>query len=292
MKVYFHSDDVCLSAESTGQILHCWSAGFLDGFSVFANKKYLSVVDSVLANHRSTPARISVHLNLTDLDSCLPHSAIPLLVTDHGFFRISFLKALLIVSLGGERKRKFLNQVYKEWDAQIELVKKNITTHEVSGLDSHNHVHMIPSLFQIVSQLADKHQIKHVRVPAEPVYLSGLFDVLKTYYLKNLIKWFVLRCLKVISKVSLRVKRQTAMGILYSGHMFEENVRKGIEIAQKKKIESLEVIFHIGQCDEVALKGNVSSASSVRFFTSIKRTREYNAVQNLTYERKGTNYHY
>lgn len=292
MKVYFHSDDVCLSSESTKQILRCWSEGFLDGFSILANKQFLYAVGKKLEENRSAAARVSVHLNLTDLKSCLPSGEIPLLVTDTGNFRVSFLRALLIVSTGGERKRKFLAQVYKEWDAQIELVKKVITSHEVSGLDSHNHLHMIPSLFHIVSQLADKHQINRVRVPVEPFYISSYHDLVKWFYIKNLTKWFVVRWLNFFSNAHQSAKMQTAMGILYSGNMFQKNVAKGLKVAREKMVESVEVIFHVGRSDEAALENNIASESSIRFFTSAKREKEYHAVQNLIYERKGADHNY
>lgn len=292
MKVYFHSDDVCLSGESTTQILCCWSEGFLDGFSILANEKFLSAVGKRLEENRSMSARVSVHLNLTDLKSCLPASEIPLLVTGTGYFRITFLKALLILSFGGERKRKFLEQVYKEWDAQIELVKKNITSHEISGLDSHNHLHIIPSLFQIISQLAVKHQINRVRLPVEPIYISSYQDLLKLFYIKNLVKWLVVRSLTFSNNGHQSAKIQTAMGILYSGNMLQQSVAKGLNAARKKMFESVEVIFHVGRSDKASLKGNVASESSIRFFTSAKREKEYNAVQNLIYERKGADHNY
>ncbi len=254
MKVYFHSDDVCLSVESTTQILRCWSEGFLDGFSLLANQELLNVVGNELKGMRSSPVRLSVHLNLTDLKPCLPPDEVPVLVNTTGNFRVSFLKALFIVSLGGKRKKRFLAQVYSEWDAQIELVRKVITSHEVSGLDSHNHLHMIPSLFQIVSQLADKHQISRVRVPAEPVYISSYYDLVKWFYIKNLVKWFVVRLLTFFSNAHQSAKMQTAMGILYSGNMFHKNVAKGLSVARKKMFESVEVIFHVGRSDETALR--------------------------------------
>ena len=78
------------------------------------------------------------------------------------------------------------------------------------------------------------------------------------------------------------------MGILYSGNMFEVNVAKGLKVARKKMFESIEVIFHVGRCDEDNLKNKIASESAIRFFTSRKREEEYKAVQNLIYERKGT----
>ena len=292
MNVYFHSDDVCLTAESTQHILCSWSEGFLDGFSLLANKELLHIVSNKLEDKRSLPVRLSVHLNLTDLKPCLPSGEVPLLVTETGNFRISFLRAFFIVCAGGKRKKKFLEQVYQEWEAQILLVKHTISSHEITGLDSHNHLHIIPSLFHIISQLADKHHIKRVRVPVEPIYISSYKDLVSVYYLKNLGKCLIIGILAFISSAKQSTKMQRAMGILYSGNMFQQSVTNGLKVVRMKRYESVEVIFHVGRSDEPDLKDKVASKSAIRFFTSTNREKEYNAVQNLKYERTGTDNNY
>jgi chitin disaccharide deacetylase len=292
MKVFFHSDDACLTAESTSQILQCWKDGFLDGFSVLANEDLLFVAAGEMKKYHDTTARLSVHLNITDLKPCLPPTELPLLVTEKGSFRVSFLNALWIVSVGGKRKQNFLEQIYKEWDAQIRLVKNIITSHEVTGLDSHNHLHMIPSLFSIVLQLAEKHNIKWVRVPVELFHLSSMKDLLNWFYYRNLVKWLVLNLFAFLSGARRTLKMQKAMGVLYSGNMFQENVKTGLFIARRKESDSMEVIFHVGKSNAAELKDMVASKSAIQFFSSEKREKEYRAAQNLKNEREGADHNY
>ncbi len=292
MNVFFHSDDACLSAESTSHILRCWKEGALDGFSILANKDLLDLVADEMKEYAGTPARLSVHLNVTDLRPCLPPNDVPHLVTSTGNFRVSFFRALWMVSVGGKQKKNFLTQIYNEWDAQIQLVKTAMPSHEVAGLDSHNHLHMIPSLFAITLQLAEKHHLKRVRVPVEPFYISSLKHLLSWFYINNLAKWLVIKFFAFISGARQSEKMQRAMGVLYSGNMFQENVKKGVSVAREKVSDSIEVIFHVGQSNEAELKGNVASTSAIKFFTSTKRANEYRAVQNLNNERKGTDHHY
>jgi predicted glycoside hydrolase/deacetylase ChbG (UPF0249 family) len=62
-------------------------------------------------------------------------------------------------------KRLDVNEVEKEWNAQIERVRTEgiHPTH----LDGHKHVQMLPGLFGIALRLAKKHSIEAVRVAHE-----------------------------------------------------------------------------------------------------------------------------
>jgi predicted glycoside hydrolase/deacetylase ChbG (UPF0249 family) len=69
----------------------------------------------------------------------------------------------LLVRIG--RRRLVMEEVEREWDAQIGKVREAgiAPTH----LDGHKHVHMLPGLFEIALRLAKRHGIGAVRVAHE-----------------------------------------------------------------------------------------------------------------------------
>jgi predicted glycoside hydrolase/deacetylase ChbG (UPF0249 family) len=61
--------------------------------------------------------------------------------------------------------------VKAEWSAQIERVLDNGI--RVSHLDSHQHVHLLPGLFDLTRELAARYGIPFVRVPVEALRADG-----------------------------------------------------------------------------------------------------------------------
>ncbi|NCU06305.1 MAG: ChbG/HpnK family deacetylase, partial [Chitinophagaceae bacterium] len=179
----------------------------------------------------------------------------------------------------------FIHEVYKEWDAQIELIRTSFPMLEIQALDSHNHIHLIPSLFKVANNLAYKHQIKNIRVTDESFYLAHISDLWKTTYLVNVVKWVLLRILVSFSKAKGTEKYQAALGVLYSGQMFSKSVKAGIRSASKINNTKLEVFFHVGRCSNDELADIVRSESAVRFFTHTNRDLEFNTVENLRNEK-------
>lgn len=285
MQVFFHSDDACLSKTATEKILTCWEKGYIDGFSMLANPDHFDLVKMSILKNRHRSLRFSVHLNLTDCKSVLPQNQVSMLVAKSGIFKIPFTKALLILAFPGKKRKKFLDQVYQEWDAQINLIKTSFPFLEIHALDSHNHIHLIPSFFKIVNDLASKHGVKNVRVADEPFHLASISDLWKTTYVLNVVKWLLLRLFSLFSKARKGGKYQAGMGVLYSGQMFSKSVQAGIESAFKTNYTALEIFFHVGRCSNDELTNLVRSESSLRFFTHVNRDLEFNTVKNLRNEK-------
>lgn len=281
MQTYYHSDDACLTKSSTEKILSCWENGFIDGFSVLANASLLPIVQQSIQRNSHLPLRLSIHLNLTDFRAVSSPEDVPLLTDKEGRFKIGFIKALQIHLSGGKRKAIFLQQVYGEWDAQIYLVKKELRPIHIVALDSHNYIHMVPCLFKIISDLSDKHGVPFVRVPNEPFHIAEWKHFFRGYYISNLLKFALIKLLMKMIKANKYSKRQESMGILYSGNMFHENIKSGLEKAEKNNFASIEVVLHVGRCHTEELNGNIDRKSAVAFFTSEKRDEELDAVKQL-----------
>ncbi len=283
MQIYYHSDDACLTKSSTERILSSWENGFLDGFSVLANPVLLPMVQQSLAKNAHLPLRLSIHLNLTDFKAVSLPGEVSLLADKNGMFKIGFIRAMQIHLSGGDQKRKFIEQVYREWDAQISLLKKELGP-TITALDSHNYIHMVPCLFKVISDLSYKHQVSFIRVPNEPFHFAEWKHFFRGYYIVNLIKFVLIKLLVKLNNANDHKKKQQAMGVLYSGNMFHGNIKSGLERAKKKNLESIEVVMHVGRSHIEELIGNIKRQSAIAFFTSEKRDKELEAVKQLKHE--------
>ena len=106
---------------------------------------------------------VGVHLNLTQGRALLARELVPALVRPDGMFRHTPTK-WLVASLRAE----ILRQVRLELAAQIDwLISRGI---QPTHLDSHKHVHAIPSLFAIACGLAAERNIPAIRRVAEPCW--------------------------------------------------------------------------------------------------------------------------
>lgn len=281
MQVYYHSDDACLTKSSTEKILSCWENGFIDGFSLLANASLLPIVQQSIQQNSHLPLRLSIHLNLTDFKAVSLPKDVSLLTDEYGRFKVGFIKALLIHLSGGKRKEIFIQQVYHEWDAQINLVKKELSPVHLIALDSHNYIHMVPCLFKVISDLSDTHRVPFIRVPNEPFYVAEWKHFFRGYFISNLIKFALIKLLVYMNKANKYNKRQEAMGILYSGNMFRENIQRGLEKAEKNNFASIEVVLHVGRSNTEELTSNIKRQSAIAFFASAKRDKELEAVKQL-----------
>lgn len=108
---------------------------------------------------RSTPSLdAGVHLNLT--------FGRPLTAKMRKHHRVSdenFVSKLDFAKKFGLGKMP-LEDIHDEWSAQIELCQENGL--KLWFLNTHEHVHLFPSLFALTRRLAETYKIPHVRLPS------------------------------------------------------------------------------------------------------------------------------
>ena len=106
---------------------------------------------------------VGVHLAASEYIPVLPPNEIPRLVNSEGRFyarRQQFQR----MALDPRIRRDLL----REWDAQIaKVVSAGI---KLTHIDGHGHCHAHPAAAGIVLQLAKRHGIEQVRLPAEPIW--------------------------------------------------------------------------------------------------------------------------
>ena len=253
MRVILHSDDAGITSQSTRVVLEAWKAGHLDGFSIIANGDALKQISDALMIEPERKARIAVHLNLTEGRSSAPAVAVPLLVNSDGEMRHSFASLLgTIFSSHPSRRRELLRQIAIECAAQIVAVRSICGTRSVAVIDGHNHIHMLPGVFDVVAQTARDAGIPEIRISREPFFLEKpCSDWLQPFLWINMIKHFLL---KILSLSGRRVARRFGLsspdaiiGVLYSGRMSASRALRGMEAAAGAA--KVEIVFHVGRAD-------------------------------------------
>jgi predicted glycoside hydrolase/deacetylase ChbG (UPF0249 family) len=102
-----------------------------------------------------------VHLNLSDGVPVAERETVTTLLNHEGEFA-GGPESLL---LRRARRGLLLDEVEREWDAQIQKVRG--AGIEPTHLDGHKHVHMLPGLFEVALRLAKRHGVGAIRVSLE-----------------------------------------------------------------------------------------------------------------------------
>lgn len=120
--------------------------------------------DAVNTAKKLSGLGVGIHLTLANGNPILPPKEIPSLVTEEGTFydnHAAFLKRYL------QGKINF-DEVRDELSAQIEKVKRaglNLT-----HVDSHQHLHHVPKIIDIVLELADAAGIHAIRISSTKIF--------------------------------------------------------------------------------------------------------------------------
>ncbi len=278
--IYFCADDYGLCPPASMRIKQCIDEGVLNKVSVFAN------LDEVDLNEIQN-VRISLHLNLVEGKCMVDTKEISLLADEKGNLKNAFgglLKQSIL------HKKEFEEQVYREIRAQV-LAWKNILPKDAPFcIDSHQHTHMIPSVFKTLLKVLhdEKINVEYMRIPTEPIMPFIMTPSLYFSYSGiNVIKQWLLKFLWLFNKgIAKKYKIPTAyfFGILFSGKMDIKRVNKilpkYIKMAEKTG-KDIEVLFHPGYLDENETDFEDKNIAFKKFYLSDGRKTEFDAVMKI-----------
>jgi hypothetical protein len=210
---------------------------------------------------------------LADPDGKLKH-------TFGGLFKLSVFK-----------RKELEAQLYKEIRAQVSHWKNILPDGSPFFIDSHQHTHMIPSVFKVLIKVLKDEKInaEYIRIPAEPLLpFITTPSLYFTYSPINLIKQWLLKFLWLINKNELKrypIPTAYFFGILFSGKMDEKRVGKilpkYIKIA-KKQCKDIEVLFHPGYLRENEAEFQNKNIVFESFYFSENRKTEFDCVMKIS----------
>lgn len=289
-EIEWHADDYGMTKKQSTDILNCYYNGCLNGISIMPNSKKLNECMKLIKSENGK-IKITIHLNLIEGHCCTSNrEAVSLLTDNDGIFNISFFNLLMHSFLPGRKKYK--EQVYIELSNQIEVVKEYVNFDSIR-LDSHVHYHMIPIVFDSILDIikTKNMNVEYIRVPNEPIsiYTKNLFRV-KNIKLINIIKVLILKILAIRNKKKYKkifkneIPTQIFMGVMLSGHMFFEDIKRILpsfmKLAQKQQC-GLEVLFHPGGIYEDEEMKNITNLDDYKFLTSNNRNLEASTLLSI-----------
>ncbi len=212
------ADDLGLTQGVTDSILETADAGVVRAVSILANGE---ATEYALGEYlkRKDHLQLFVHLNLTDGRPVSALSAVPLLLNAKGMFRYS-VGGLLIryVFLSSSRRAELREQIRRELSAQYALVRDGIEgVGKINGVNGHQHVHMVPFVFDVIVALPT---ISSIRIPREPFHIPAVGSLLSIG--TRIPGWIALMIFSKRNRARVLPDRITTdyfAGALYSGRM-------------------------------------------------------------------------
>ena len=283
--IFYCTDDFGMTETSCDHIIECAESGFINKISIMPNMSVCNIGEKLEGLH---DVRLCVHLNFVEGECVGDRSRLSLLVDEDGYFKNTFT-GLFFLSL--THSAELIEQIKYEMRMQIARVRPYLDDTVPLFLDSHQHTHMIPALFRAMCEVIaeDGLDVGYLRVPAEPIrpFLS-VPSMYVQYLSPNLIKQWTLKACKLLCSRRLKrlgVKYAAFFGIMFSGNMTEERVRKPlpqyIKYAKRHNTD-VEVLFHLGYIDMEKDAEFPKDIIFNGFYLSQGRKNEYDAAVSLS----------
>ena len=281
--IYFCADDYGLCEEASWHIKKCADSGVINKISVFPNMDKVDLNEIIGKKN----IRISLHLNLVEGKCMADATEVKLLADKNGSFRHTF-GGLLKLNLF--YRNKFEAEVYKEIQAQVLFWKSILPDNTSFCIDSHQHTHMIPTVFKALLKVLRDEKIcpEYIRIPAEPIlpYIK-VPSLYFTYSPVNIIKQMLLKFLWMTNRKFLKkfpIKTALFFGILFSGRMDDRRVSRVLTEYKKlaeKNGNDIEVLLHPGylQNNPEALKNK--DIAFEKFYLSKNRRTEFDTIMSI-----------
>lgn len=252
MQYIISADDYGLSRGITDNILDAFDHGAVTSVSMIANGH---AFDYAMAEYKKRKGlRIAVHLNLIEGKSLSPARDIPKLSHPDGMLRCTFQGLVFAYWRGNAKERHELKcQIQQEFSAQIEKVAASLGKNQGFCLDSHQHTHLIPFVFDALLELHERFHFSYIRIPEEPFFLAydGIKS-LKNYFGSGIIKHGLLNFLSRYPRQRLQEMKiefcQRFLGVLFTGNMRPPIVRAALKSLEQKCLENkiVEIVMHPG----------------------------------------------
>ena len=227
------ADDVGLHSGMTAGAMRAHDHGIVSAVSLCAGgSDFAGAVAALRERPRLEPG---IHLVLVGEPPLTPAAQVPSLVGRDGRLLPGFRAFTWRYALGGIAA----SQVELELRAQIETVIR-AGIHPVH-LNSHQHLHVLPRLFEVVLRLAQEYDVKWVRVPADPT-VAGVGR--RSFELRALDATARGARRRLEADRNLRAPVHSA-GLLHAGHLTIERLL-GIVGSVK---DSTELVCHPGLDD-------------------------------------------
>lgn len=212
-KIIINADDLGFSPNVNAAVLRCAERGTITAASVMVNMPFAE--EALMQIQQHVPhMSLALHFTLTSGKPVSSPRDIPMLVDTNGLFHLGFLRLGFLLSQ--KNKSELLQQIQIELSAQLCLMEQLAGKYALrfDHLDSHQHVHVLPGLWELFQQEATSRNLL-LRVPRERWgHFLRWRRLFWTWQPQNLLKQAILnQCLRNITQ------NIGYFGILESGRM-------------------------------------------------------------------------
>ncbi|MFQ5688424.1 MAG: hopanoid biosynthesis-associated protein HpnK, partial [Candidatus Scalindua sp.] len=166
--VIVNADDFGASKSINRAIIKAHREGVLTSASLMVNGEAFE--DAVEQAKKNPGLSVGIHLVLVQGRSAVTPTEIPDLVNANGYFSnsavLAGLKFFFIKSLRAQLEKELSSQMQKFVSTKLKL----------SHINSHLNIHMHPSVLDIVLKLADKFDVKNLRLTKDNFLLTLKLD--------------------------------------------------------------------------------------------------------------------
>lgn len=261
-RLIVNADDFGIHPAVNKAVSIAFEKGILTSTSLMAGGE---AFDEAVSLARSMPELgIGVHLTLVGgLFTVLPAKEVPSLTWEGGHLCNDYLE-LIKRDLAGKIS---VDDVYREWDAQIQKVMDTGLT--VTHLDGHQHMHMWNHFFPVTLALAKKYHISCMRVPDEKLLFgfhlspAGLFR----FASKNGLSLMARSHRGALKRKGI-LCNDHFWGMMYGGHFYESRMARILDHLEEGVTEfmchpsadqkAMEETFHWGYEGERELQSLMS----------------------------------
>lgn len=283
-----NGDDLGLSASVNRSLLEAAERGILSSVSLMVNMPYcrqaLNDLAEIAGKNTAFRPGLGLHFCLTSGRALSPPDTIPDLVDYEGRFRCGFLSLLR-----GSGQKSFLDQIHREFTAQFERFLQYQSEYDflMDHLDSHQHIHCIPAIFDLLWETAKEQGIV-LRITQEKFgSISRFFSSMSKRFPGGIAKKIILDTLLWKNRRKWQrsgLDQVGYFGIIDTGHMDEASmmgiIRSIPKIAHRTGVRSFEINLHPWNLDPEDFSRLDTSKDDRIFASSPWRKREWDALMN------------
>jgi predicted glycoside hydrolase/deacetylase ChbG (UPF0249 family) len=233
------ADDVGLHPGMTRGALAAYDAGIVTAVSVAAvGRDFEPAVEQLRERQRQGKGPdVGIHLTLVGERPLSPPERIPTLMDRDGSFLPgypAFARRYLAGSLAmAEIEAELRRQLDRLAGTGLPIVHAN----------SHQHLHVLPRLFEIVLRLAEEHGIRYVRIPADPaVGVPRTPRRAQLAFLNRLGR----RARRKMEGIGIKAPTWT-LGLVAAGHLTVEGIQRALSYIKDGGVA--ELVCHPGVGD-------------------------------------------
>ena len=248
--IFFHADDYGRSKQISKKILNCLKYGHLNSVSIIVNQDQ----NSLHKIKKIKNIKKKLHLNLTELKNLKKYSPLS---------NLSFIKLLFL-----KKNRKV---IFEEINSQIKRFVKIYKPKKLI-IDGHEHVHLIPWIYNYLIKNSKKLNLFEIREMNERLIFSRVSLFFNPKYIRNLIAWIILKICSFFSKKNNKSSPKF-FGLIHTGMQNEQTIIEEIKFLKNKNFKSSEILIHPGYTnikEKKMFKNNYFD-----FYRSKKRKVEY-----------------